>query len=415
MKLLNKISFYYLVNTALLFMLGLLAIYLSVDWIISERTDGQLKDTSKEIRLKLSHGVKIQYPPFVEIVPAKNKLKAEFKDTTIYLEAERENEEYRQYTAYREINGMYYKIVVRTSLIEKEDLFSAVLIVLAAVLSILLLILFLVNRTTAKKIFRPFYSNLDKLKSFSISKDSGLDLEDSNIDEFRELKGALNILAEKSLKEYRSLKEYSENLSHELQTPVAVIKVKTEMLLQHEFTNKDINDNLQSIINNVDRLDKLNRSLVLLTKLETTDLFPKQKILLSNKLVNILDDFADIALAKDIVIESRINSGYATELNENLLDILLGNLLSNAIKHNVHGGKVFIEMIDSHLTIKNNGKEPKQIPASYFKRFSCDERSPNSLGLGLAITKKICDLYQYKIQYLFENQLHIITIDFKSA
>ncbi|TSA28886.1 MAG: sensor histidine kinase [Ignavibacteriales bacterium] len=417
MKLLNKISLYYILNTAILFMLGLFAIYFSVDWIISERSDGQLRDTSKEITLKLERGIKAEYPPLIEIkeLVNENHFKSVFKDTTIFLEAEKENEAYRQYTIYKKVNDRNYKITVRTSLIEKEDLFSAILIILIIILALLLLILSLINRYTARKIFKPFYNNLKHLGMFSLHKNDSMILEDSNIDEFNELKYALAELSEKALKEYRSLKEFSEDLSHELQTPVAVIKAKAELLLQKEFTDAEISSNLQSIINNADRLDKLNRSLILLTKLETTDFFPTQKILLGRRIERIIDNYTDAINSKEIVIRTNLESMYEVEFNENLLDIALSNLISNSIKHNIPRGEIFIELKDSIFMIKNSGKEPKQNLLNYFKRFTYEEKSQNSLGLGLAIVKKICNMYEIGITYQFIDGSHTLVLNFNKT
>jgi len=414
MKLLNKISLYYIFNTAILFMVGLFAIYLSVDWIISERSDGQLRDTSKEVTLKLKRGIKAEYPPLIEIIELTSEysFKPTFKDTTIYLESEKESEIYRQYTVYKKINEKNYKIIVRTSLIEKEDLFSAILIILIIILALLFVILSLINRYTARKIFKPFYNNLKHLDMFSLHKNDSMILDESNIDEFNELKNALTKLSEKALKEYRSLKEFSEDLSHELQTPLAVIKAKAELLQQKEFTDTEISSNLQSIINNADRLDKLNRSLILLTKLETADLFPTQKILLSSRIEKIIDNYSDAINSKEIVLHTNLQSIHEIEFNENLLDILLSNLISNSIKHNIPKGDLFVELKDSVFMIRNNGKEPKQSPLHYFTRFTYDEKSQNSLGLGLAIVKKICDLYRIKIEYTFEKPFHILKINF---
>jgi signal transduction histidine kinase len=417
MKLLNKISFYYIINTAILFVLGLFAIYFSVDWIIADRADKQLKDTSREVRYKLSQGIKIEYSPLIEIetVPYDLHLKSTYKDTLIYFQGKKETEEYRQYTVYKEVNDQNYKITVRASLIEKEDLFSTILFILSAILTILLIVLTIINRYTARKIFKPFYSNLKNLEKFSLQKNTPPVLDDSNIDEFNELKKSLMELSGKALKEYRSLKEFSEDLSHELQTPVAVIKAKTEMLLQKEFQDVETNENLQAIINNTDRLDKLNRSLILLARLEAAELFPSNKILLSDKLTKVAENYTDIANSKEIVFHVNVHSNYESEFNENLIEILLSNLISNSIKHNITGGEIFIEFSDSLLTIKNYGKEPKQNPENYFKRFSYDEKSQHSLGLGLAIAKKICDLYKIKIEYTFEKPFHIIKVNFNPA
>ncbi|MFA6596135.1 MAG: HAMP domain-containing sensor histidine kinase [Ignavibacteriaceae bacterium] len=417
MKLLNKISLYYIFNTAVLFIVGLFAIYFSVDWIIADSSDGQLRDTATEITLKLTRGIKTEYPPLIEIkeLSTEPHIKSAFKDTTVYLESENDNEAYRQYTVYKKINDRNYRITVRNSLIEKEDLFSTILIILTIILTLLLIILSLINRYSARKIFKPFYDNLTQLEKFSLNKNDSIVLADSNIEEFNELTKALTKLAEKALKEYRSLKEFSENLSHELQTPVAVIKAKIELLLQKEFADPDLPASLQSIMNNADKLDKLNRTLILLTKLDTADLFPIQKILLSERIERTLDNFSDAIQNKEIKLRTNLGSKLNIEFNDNLLDILLSNLISNSIKHNIHGGELFIALNDAVLVIKNNGKEPKQNPENYFKRFVYGEKLQNSLGLGLAIVKKICDMYGMEITYQFINGLHMIELNFNKT
>lgn len=417
MKLLNKISYYHFLNTAALFLLGLFAIYFSVDWIITERTDGQLSDSSKEVRYKLSQGIRTEYSPLVEIkiLQKETDVKPAFKDTVIYLKSENEYEAYRQYTVYKNINGINYRIIVRASLIEKEDLFSAILIILVVVLALLLIILLLINRYTAKKIFQPFYKSLKKLETFSLQKNKILDLEDSQINEFNEMNRALKELSAKAINEYQSLKEFSEDLNHELQTPVAVIKAKTEILMQKEFVDHETNENIQSILNNADRLDKLNRSLILLSKLETSELFSTTSFVLREKVDKILNTYLDIYQSKEILLERSYNSEDTVSFNENLFEIMIGNLISNSIKHNISGGKVFVELQDSTLTIKNEGKEPKQNPENYFKRFTYDEKSPNSLGLGLAIVKKICDMNKISIKYEYEKPFHILTVKFNHS
>lgn len=417
MKLLNKISYYYIINTAVLFVFGLLAIYLSVSWIIDGRTKGQLKDTSKEVVLKIQQGVINEYPPLVEIseLDGKASFKPAFSDTTIYMASEKETEAYRQYKVYKQIGDKHYRIIVRTSLIEKEDLFSAILTILGIILVSLLAILLIINRFTARKIFKPFYSNLEKLKSFSLHKNNSIELDKSDIKEFNILNGALTELSEKALKEYRSIKEFSEDLSHELQTPVAVIKAKAELLQQEEFKDEETNNNLQAIINNAIKLDKLNRTLVLLAKLETKDFFPSQKIVLKDKIEKIVNNFSDIAQLKNLSLKMDLEADSEVDFNDNLLDVMLSNLISNSIKHNTANGEIIIKLENSILLIKNTGKEPKQDPDYYFKRFSYDEKSPNSLGLGLAIVKKICDLHRMDINYSYNKPYHIITINFLPA
>lgn len=415
MKLINKISLIYILNTVIVFAVGMVAIYLAVEYVVSEQVDGKLVDIAKETAVMIERGAPVENSPLVSVKETSRfeKIRPPFKDTLIYLESEKEYEDFWQYTTIKNIKYKFYRISVRTSLIEKEDLFSTIFLIMAATFALLLIVLFFVNRKSTKKIFNPFYKNLRKLEAFSLHDNKSLEPEESSIEEFKELNNSLMTLSDKALKEYNSLKEFTEDLSHELQTPVAIIKSKLELVLQKEIEDADVVGFLQAAYRNITRLDKLNRSLILLAKLETRELFISGKINLAEKVKKAAEDFSEIAQMKKIKLETTIDTGFEPEINENLLDIILVNLISNAVKHNVEEGEITLDLTGSMLTIKNTGKEPKQKPENYFERFSYDDKLENSLGLGLAITKKICALYNYKIEYTYNKPFHTITLNFK--
>lgn len=412
MKLLNKISFLYIINTVVVFSVGFAAIYLAVEYAISSQVNSQLEDTADETASIIESGDSVENSPFIEAEEVNPDVKPTsiFKDTTIYFQDEKIYAEYREFSTVKEINGRNYQITVTTSLIGREDLFSAILIVMASTLALLLIILFFVNRRSTKKIFRPFYENLKELEGFSLQNNKSPQLKESNIEEFKELNNSLTSLSGKALKEYNSLKEFTEDLSHELHTPVAIIKTKLELILQKEIVDEDIISYVKAAYQNITRLDKLNRSLVLLAKLEAKEMFPPDSINLADKVNKAAADFSEIAQMKKINVKTNINSDFMPLINESLLDMVLGNLISNAIKHNIYGGEVLIDLNSSTLVIQNTGNEPKQKPEMYFERFSYDNKTDNSLGLGLAITKKICTAYGFQIDYVYKKPFHIITI-----
>lgn len=412
MKLINKISFLHIINTAAIFIIGLFAVYFAVDLTISSQINSQLKDTVKEVVPKIINGTAQDDAPLLEIkLSERNIFSAPgFRDTSFYFQAEQEYIGYREYSEVRQIGGKFYKIITRTSMIEKDDLFWAILSTMGGIMALLLGVLFWVNRRSTKKILHPFYANLKELENFSLHKNIPLELKDSSIYEFKELNKSLDSLSDKALKEYNSLKEFTGDLSHELQTPVAVIKAKLELVLQKEIKDTEMISFIQSAYQNIVRLDKLNRSLILLAKLETKELFEQEKVNLANRLRKTVEDFSEIAQMKEIKLKIDINSMAEPVINENLLDIVLSNLMSNAIKHNYERGEVSVKLEGNKLTIKNTGKELKQKPESNFERFSYDDKEENSLGLGLAITKKICDLYNYKIEYVYIKPYHIISL-----
>lgn len=414
MKLLNKIAYYYLLNTAIIFLVALAVLYYAVNAAIISEANEQLRKTNREVKEQLKDGVRVNYHPFVEISEV-DKIPGEYSkygDTLVTYRGRRGRELFRQYVSYESIGGKQYKIITRSSLIEKEDLFYAILLLMVSILIVLLIVLFYVNRKAAKKIFKPFYENLKRLDLFSLQKDTELMLEKSSISEFEELNMSLTGLSQKAKKEYKLLKEFTEDLSHELQTPVAVIKSKLELMLQKEINDSETEDYIQTLYQNINKLDKLNRTLLLLTKLESKDFFPSKEINLKESIAKSIEVYSDSASQKKLRLESDLSGNKICEMNEVLIDTLFGNLISNAIKHNNENGEIIIKLDVNVLTIQNTGDEPAYDPSLNFNRFARSSKSKDSTGLGLSVVKKICDLYDVKISYTFEKPYHKITLIF---
>jgi hypothetical protein len=414
MNLLNKIALHYFKNTAIVFLFALGILYFAIDEIIISEVNEQLRKTNREVREKLENGIVVNYHPFVEIAEVKKipENYSRYDDVEIEYDEKNEVETFRQYVAYATINGKHYIVVTRSSLIEEEDLFGAILILMSSILVALLIILFLVNRKATRKIFNPFYENLKKLDSFSLQKNSELALESSGIFEFEELNYSLMILSRKAKKEYDLLKEFTEDLSHELQTPVSVIKSKLELILQKEINEADIENYFQTIYQNINKLDKLNRTLLLLTKLESPDFFQSKKINVKDSIKKSIEIFCDAAAAENINIELNLYSDKSIEMNDVLFETLLNNLFSNAVKHNNRNGEIIIEFNENKLIIKNTGEKPNVNPEMFFNRFVRDKKIKDSTGLGLSVVKKICDLYDFKISYNYITPYHVIEVAF---
>jgi signal transduction histidine kinase len=277
------------------------------------------------------------------------------------------------------------------------------------ILSILLVSNIIINRINFK-IWNPFYKNLDRLKSFSASDKDELQLTKSEIDEFRDLNNSLAELTNRIRNDYRHLKEFSENASHELQTPLSIIKVKIESMIQDENLDRKHLDKIQSIYKMINRLSRLNKSLTLLSKLESIEYEKKSEISLEEFITKKINDFSEIAGANQITIKTNFYSDKIITVNSDLLEILFSNLLSNAIRYNVKSGIIEIDLSGDELVIKNSGNPPKKETQKMFERFEKGEQSEESSGLGLTIVKQICSANKFDIQYTFENPFHIIRI-----
>lgn len=415
MKLVEKITRNFIINSAILIIPAILAAYLAISLIIKYEIDEKLLASESDILDKIETGIKINYPPFIEIeeIPSTGRSGYSISDTLLYSAKEKEDESYRQLVSYRMIGGIKYKISIRSSLIETEDLMLMLTIIFVIIFALIMLLLFVINRKTAEKIFRPFHRNLRQLTSFSLRRNSSLDLQPSGIDEFNELNESLKILSEKAQKEYNLLKEFTGDLSHELQTPVAVIKSKLELLLQKDFGDDEVVFYLAEAYRNTNRVDSLNKSLILLAKLESPDMFPAEQFLINEITEKMLGIYSGIIEERDIKLSIRIDSPVPVSGNHSLAEILVGNLVSNAVVHNIKGGRIEIFISGRDLTLRNTGNPPHEGTELFFGRFKKSTSSGSSLGLGLAIVSKICGLFGYEKEYHYSEGMHLIKIHFK--
>lgn len=234
----------------------------------------------------------------------------------------------------------------------------------------------------------------------------------SDIDEFEDLNNSLTELTNRIRNDYRQLKEFSENASHELQTPLSIIRIKIESMLQNEKLDSEYLDKLQSVYKMINRLTRLNRSLTLLSKLGSVEYEKKEEICLSEFILKKLNEFSEIAEAKQVEIKTNLASDKKISINADLLEILFSNLISNSVKYNIEGGRIEVKLSENKLVIKNTGIPPSKAPQKMFDRFEKGDQSDGSSGLGLTIVKQICTMNQFDIQYTFENSFHIIQITF---
>lgn len=413
MKLINKISRFFLYSSIVIFIIVSTGLYFVIGTAISDETDEQLVNISRKVVHEIRNGKAVSFPPFVEIISVdQSSKKNEFKDVLIKSIEEDEGEPFRQLTSFVKMDGRNYKIITRISLIEKEEmLFSIITVTLAAVF-FLVLILYFTNKTVSKKILKDFYDTLKKLENFSLKNDDGLNLTKSKIEEFEQLNKSLLFLSERAKREYQSLKEFSEETNHELQTPIAVVKSKLELLLQCSDLSEDNFSALAVSLKSLNKLERINKSILLLNKLEHTDLFEKTEINISEEIKNIVTDYNDFITSRNITINVLLGDGILVKANQSLINILFGNLISNAIKHNIQNGTINIELKEDKLFISNTGLKPKGKTDKFFERFYKESDSSEAVGLGLTIVKKICDLYKIGISYQFIYELHTLALNF---
>lgn len=415
MKLLKKTSRTYLIVSASAFIVAGLIIYFVLSFILEEEMNENLRSDIKSIVRTIDKDKTIpHYYPFVEVKKVQGHSPGPYRviDTLIFDKKEKEQIPFRQISSVKSIQGETYLIIVRDALLEKSDLLMIIGVAIGLVFVLLNITLYLINRKLSLEIWKPFYNTLDKLRKFSPDDPSFNLTDNSEIDEFAEMKNTLEGLTSKVISDYQSLKRFSEDASHEIQTPLAVIQSRLEALVQHPDITKDQADLIKSAYTSVQRISKLTQTLLLLTKI-ANDQFPeKVRVNMSELLQEKITLFEDHIKSKSLTVNKQVAEGFMLETNFFLAESLVMNLIGNAVKHTSKDGTITINLNENHLEISNTGSPLSVPPEKLFERFFKADKSTGSHGLGLAIVKEICKLNKWEVTYLYVNDQHKFIVQF---
>lgn len=336
-----------------------------------------------------------------------------FTDTLLYMQNEQDLEPVRMLTSAFNHQGEYYQLTVFNSTVEEDDLIEDLLYSIILLYVILVVSIILINNVVLKKLWQPFYSLLTDLKSFRIEKDTALPSVESKTKEFKELEIAVNALIVRARETYLNQKKFTENASHELQTPLAIISTKLELMLEKEGLDATHAENVGQILQTIQRLTRLNKSLLLLSKIENRQ-FNEPALVDFGKLVDqSVEDLEDFASFRDVEISVEKSSVLTSHMDENLASILVSNLLRNAIFHNITGGKVQVILKEDTIQVRNTGKKQALDDRKIFDRFEKETTNNSSTGLGLAIVQAICKLYGFEVRYSFDGE-HCFEVRFEN-
>ncbi|WP_272957394.1 sensor histidine kinase [Zunongwangia profunda] len=332
----------------------------------------------------------------------------QYRDTTMYMLNEDDFEPVRLLESIFRHEDEYYKVKVITSMVEEDDLiedlfYSILWLYIGMVVSILLL-----NNFLLKKVWHPFYDLLRKLKNFNIESDQEIHYAETNIEEFKLLNKNVDRLLKKSRESYVNQKQFIENASHELQTPLAISINKLELLLESEHLNEKDISLLADGIQNLERLSKFNKSLLLLSKIENRQFENIETLDINQVLQEIIDSLEDLADLRKINIEFEQQQQLLFEGNKELIFILYVNLIKNAIIHSSKNNRIYINVAQNEVVIQNEGEHSLNT-AVIFQRFYKKSGVKSSTGIGLALAKAIADKYELGLHYQFREGHLFIT------
>lgn len=351
--------------------------------------------------------------PLFEIHQVEHLHPDTLKDTIIFDVLQNENELFKELNVYKTINTKNYHIITRTLMVEYDDTLLTILITFGVIIILVYLTQFIYNKNLNRTIWTPFFKNIETLKAFSIRSEQAIQLEASDISEFSELNIEIEALTSKLSTDYHNLKQFTENLSHEVQTPLAIIQAKIENLIDgSKDLEQDHLKTLYDIQDNTKRLSKLNKSLILLTRIDNQQFHDVEAISVNTIIEELLENLKDIWNHKKLEINFSSRSETRILMDRSLADILFSNLIGNAIKYTNANGNITIAITSDSFKISNNGDNKIAGSDQLFHRFYKENKQSKSLGLGLAIVKKICDYYNFELTYTYSNNIHEFEIQF---
>ncbi|PHI21323.1 hypothetical protein CEQ90_02680 [Lewinellaceae bacterium SD302] len=422
MKLLQRTARYYLLLSLAVFSTLGMVLFFLLRFILDHAVDEGLTKTSTVLERQLSRLDSL--PPEVEIMDEIVVLQAigeasdytRYSDTLLFDDSpdEMEFEPYRKYTYETELKGQAYRVSLHHSKVESDDLILTIFLFVLVAFALVLLALNLLGNYLSRKLWRPFHATLDKVRSFSIQNPIAANFGTSSVNEFNDLNRSLEAMTVKLTNDYKSLRQFTENASHEMQTPLAIMRNQVDLLLTGPERSEEDYQRIQVLSETIARLSKLNQSLLLLTKIERAQYVENEWIDIAPIINKKLDQLAVFINEKDIRQTTEIQP-VQLYMNTVLVDVLLNNLIGNAIRHNVAGGRLEVIVDQYQLFIRNTGPELKRSSETLFNRFQKESTLSDSLGLGLAIVREVCDRYGYTLIYNSADGWHEVKVLFNTA
>lgn len=419
MKLLSKTSWYYfLFSIPVLLFAGVVSYYIITSEVRNSNDElllNRLIQIEKYLRQNDSASVQIIVRSGeASITPIANSATATkiLSDTTAYDTQENEPATFRMLNAVVKTKTKTYSVQLFRSSLEYEELFTGIFSGLLIIILLSALAFFIINYFISVNLWKPFFQTLQTLKNFRVTDNVKPQFPYTSITEFKQLSESMQTMTDKLLTDFSSQKQFTENASHELQTPLAIMQTKIDLLLQSQKLGEEEMQYIKSLDDSIKKLSRLNKSLLLLSKIENKQFAPDENVSLNKIIRQSVSLYEDYFEMKKISIQQFISADVTVNINTDLCEILINNLLQNAIRHSSTHDVVTIELNKHELTISNTAIGNPLNPHDIFKRFNKDSRNTESLGLGLSIAKEIAEVNNMQLTYHCNFNLHVFTFHF---
>ncbi len=417
-SLLTKVLFYYLLFTLVSFVISAIILQREANEHMHNILEKRFAHREHRIEHILEHEKNLDkfrhssYANIKRVASVPPRFEPTYTDTVMVNEYTQRENVYRKKTTYMTVDGRHYKVVMTKEADElyrfKDDVYHIVL----PVFLLLAMALLVANYVFSGYLLEPFRRILKQMASYKIGRAASLKHIKTSTQEFDRLKQLYERMQQRIESDYFQLKEYTENMSHELQTPLSIIQNKTEALISHNNLTSEQATQIKAIYEETQQLSRLGRALNLLTQIENQEFQNIQTVTTAPVIEDHLQKIHEMVEMKELTVEKELDPEHALTIDPGLLDILLRNLFKNALRYATRGSTIRIETGRGRMVFSNPGAQPNFESEQIFDRFSRG-RGQKTLGLGLAIAKKICQVSGLDISYAYEEGRHVFRIEEK--
>lgn len=416
MKLFSKYNRINIPATILIFLVGCVGFYFVLREVLIRQLDASLRTEKTEICSYVS-----QHNALPEVVNTRGQ-QTSFTGVPspvngVYRYSEKQRGPAKGGYSWRRLvvfginaGGRNYKVVVSQSQVEAEYLLGLIIFIAAGVIALVLVTSVVINGWVLRRLWRPFYHTVGAMGSYELARQELLQLRPSDIDEFNLLNQSVHGMTERIQHDYQIVKEFSANAAHEMQTPLAVIRTRTDELIQDEHFLQQHEQAILTIEQSVQRLTRMNQALLLLARIENRQFVLNEEVALDELIKEKLQELSELIASQRLRVT--VNTVPVTvRFHRYLAEVILNNLLSNAIRYNYQQGEIVIVLNAAMLSIGNSSPLPSMDGEKLWQRFYRHPESlPDGNGLGLSIVKQTCEWAGYEVNYRYHDGLHIFSI-----
>ncbi len=411
MKLLTKYSMVNLLVMAGIFLISSLVLYLLTQVILIHEMDGDLGGIEEKVNVyvkqykTLPQGYPLDEERINFVLTGQQKTESSSELVQLYSSREKKMHNFRKLVFPLWFNNNWYRVTVAKPIEGMHHLSRALITISITTILAAILISIGLNTFVLRRLWKPFYASMDIMRNFKLGRTASLSFPKTKTEEFAFMNESLLLATEKAERDYLLLKEFTENASHEMQTPLSIIRSKLDMLIQEKDLSEKQSELVRGAYAAIKKLSRLNQSLLLLAKIENQQFNNTQSLNLKEAAEEKILQFQELWQSHNITVNYELQESYIN-MSPELLDILLNNLFSNASNHNVPSGFISIQLGQNQFAISNTGIPGALDEKRLFSRFYKEEVNSNSNGLGLSIIKQISRVSSIASLYQFNSNMH---------